>query len=105
MLTDIVSLVRYALEQDAELVPFGDSVGRRFDSWLVMQEQQGVTFTSDQRQWLGWMRDVVATDLGLSSESFEYAPFSAHGGLVRASEVFGARLGLLMDDLTKALAA
>ena len=30
MLTDIVSLVRYTLEQDDELVPFRDQVEQRF---------------------------------------------------------------------------
>ncbi len=30
MLTDIVSLVRYALDQDDELVPFRDQVEERF---------------------------------------------------------------------------
>jgi len=105
MLTDIVSLVRYALEQDDELVPFDEVVDRRFGAWMRVQEEQGVSFTSEQRQWLEWMRDVVATDLGLSRESFEYSPFAAHGGLIRASEVFGERLEPLLEELTGALAA
>jgi type I restriction enzyme, R subunit len=105
MLTDIVSLVRYALEQEDELRPFDEAVSKRFGAWLEMQEQQGASFTAEQHTWLGWMRDVVATDLRISMESFEYAPFAAHGGLVRASEVFGDRLEPLMGQLTEALAA
>jgi len=104
-LTDIVSLVRYALEQESELVPFEEGVRQRFDAWIAMQEQGRTVFTAEQRRWLEWMRDAVATDLGLSPESFEYAPFSAHGGLARAAEVFGDRLHLLMDELAGALAA
>ena len=45
MLTDIVSLVRYTLHQDDELVPFRDQVEERFAAWLASQEQKGVTFT------------------------------------------------------------
>jgi type I restriction enzyme R subunit len=105
MLTDLVSLVRYALEQDEALVPFEDTVSSRFDGWLTAQEQAGASFTGEQLRWLGWMRDVIATDLALSGESFDYAPFATHGGLVRASEVFGDRLQPLMDELTEALAA
>jgi type I restriction enzyme R subunit len=45
MLTDIVSLVRYALQQDDELVPFREQVEVRFTEWLAMQVQQGTTFT------------------------------------------------------------
>ncbi len=40
MLTDIVSLVRYTLHQDDELIPFRDQVEQRFTAWLAMQEQQ-----------------------------------------------------------------
>ena len=43
--------------------------------------------------------------LGLSNESFEYAPFAAHGGLPRAYAVFGERLAPLMEELTEVLAA
>ena len=48
MLTDIVSLVRYTLHQDDELVPFRDQVEQRFAAWLSAQEQRGVTFTVEQ---------------------------------------------------------
>ena len=41
MLTDIVSLVRYALQQDNELVPFRDQVEKRFAAGC-RQEQKGV---------------------------------------------------------------
>ena len=41
MLTDIVSLVRFALEQENELVPFRDQVEQRFQGWLLSQEQKG----------------------------------------------------------------
>jgi type I restriction enzyme R subunit len=105
MLTDIVSLVRYALGQNEELVPFGDTVNERFDAWLTMQEQRGTAFSPEHRQWLGWMRDAVATDLALTRESFEYSPFAGHGGLTKATEVFGGRLWPLIDELAEALAS
>ena len=105
MLTDIVSLVRYTLHQDDELVPFRDQVDQRFDSWLSMQKQQGVTFTAGQLTWLGWMKESIATDLGIAAESFDYTPFVEHGGIGKAVQVFGDRLTPLMDELTGALAA
>jgi type I restriction enzyme R subunit len=105
MLTDIVSLVRYTLHQDDELVPFRDQVEERFAGWLVAQEQKGVTFTVEQRQWLTWMKENIAGELGISPESFEYTPFVEHGGIGKAVQVFGDRLTPLMDQLTEALAA
>ena len=46
MLTDIVSLVRYTLHQDEELVPYGDQVEARFGAWLEGQKRQGVEFSA-----------------------------------------------------------
>ena len=105
MLTDIVSLVRYTLHQDDELVPFRDQVEQRFAAWLSAQEQRGVTFTVEQKQWLAWMEENIAGELGISPESFEYTPFVEHGGIGKAAQVFGERLTPLMNELSEVLAA
>jgi type I restriction enzyme, R subunit len=105
MLTDIVSLVRYTLHQDEELVPFRDQVEQRYAAWLDGQKQKGVEFTGDQLQWLTWMKENIASELGISAESFEYTPFNEHGGIGRAVQVFGDRLTPLMDELAEVLAA
>lgn len=104
MLTDIVALVRFTLHHDEELVPFRDQVETRFAAWLEAQKQKGVTFTADQLQWLTWMKENIASELGIRAESFEYTPFVEHGGIGKAVQVFGDRLAPLMDELTEALA-
>lgn len=105
MLTDIVSLVRYTLHQDDELVPFRNHVEDRFAAWLGAQEQKGANFTVEQLQWLTWMKENIATELGITPESFEYTPFVERGGIGRATQVFGDRLTPLMSELTEVLAA
>jgi type I restriction enzyme R subunit len=105
MLTDIVSLVRYTLDQDDELVPFRDQVDERFAAWLLAQEQHGVDFTEEQRQWLVWMKENIAAEMGITAESFEYTPFAEHGGIGKAMQIFGDRLAPITDELTEALAA
>jgi type I restriction enzyme R subunit len=105
MLTDIVSLVRYTLHQDDELVPFRDQVEERFAAWLSAQGQGGVDFTVEQLQWLTWMKDNVVGELGITPDSFDYTPFAEHGGIGKAAQVFGDRLGPLLEELTEALAA
>ena len=105
MLADLVSLVRYALNQDDELVPFRDRVEERFAAWLAGQMEKGVAFTSEQLQWLGWIKENIAAELGIVPESFEYTPFAEHGGIGRAAQVFGDRLRPLLNDLTEVLAA
>src|SRR5216683_7847716 len=52
VLTDMVSLVRFALHQDDNLVPFPDQVRLRFDHWLVQQAGLGRTFNPEQVRWL-----------------------------------------------------
>jgi type I restriction enzyme R subunit len=105
MLTDIVSLVRYSLDQDDELVPFRERVDERFAAWLLTQEQQGVSFTEEQRQWLTWMKENIATEMGITAESFEYTPFAEHGGIGKAVQIFGERLNPIRNELTEVLAA
>ena len=104
MLTDIVSLVRFALQQDKELVPFGEQIRDRFDHWLAQQRNQGRDFTPKQVRWLEMMRDHIATSLEMTVEDLDYAPFAEEGGLGRAAQVFGDDLSALLDDLNGVLA-
>ncbi|HEU0251012.1 MAG TPA: DEAD/DEAH box helicase family protein [Solirubrobacteraceae bacterium] len=105
MLTDIVSLVRYTLDQDDELVPFRDQVDERFAAWLLAQEQGGVSFTEEQLQWLTWMKENIAAEMGITAESFQLTPFAEHGGIGKAVQIFGERLTPITDELTEVLAA
>jgi type I restriction enzyme R subunit len=52
LLTDVVALVRFALHQENELVPFAEQVEARFQNWLAQQENRGRRFSNEQRQWL-----------------------------------------------------
>ncbi len=104
-LTDLVSLIRYTMEQEAELVPFEDKVAVRFDAWLVAQEAGGRRFTDEQRRWLLAIRDHVATSLRIEPDDFEEVPFSQRGGLGRVYELFGDDLTPLLDELNEVLVA
>ena len=66
ILTDLVSLVRFATHQDNELVPFPEKVNANFKAWLGEQESSGKKFTDEQRHWLEMIRDHVAANLRLS---------------------------------------
>ena len=45
LLTDIVSLVRFALHRNEALVPYRELVHLRFAQWLAQQASAGVKFT------------------------------------------------------------
>src|SRR3989442_1576704 len=105
VLTDLVSLVRFELQQDNELVPFADVVRQRFRGWLQRQEKAGHTFTLEQRQWLEAIRDHVATAMSITRDDLEYTPFQKRGGLGKAANIFGRDLDRLLVEMTEALAA
>ena len=98
--TDLVSLVRFALEQEPVLEPFAAHVERRFADWLAAKTAAGVTFTADQRAWLEKMRDYV-----IASGSVDRDHLEADNVLGPMYGTFGERLWALMDELNLALAA
>jgi type I restriction enzyme R subunit len=105
VLTDIVQLVRFALRQEDELVPFPERVNERFSGWLLQQQQARRPFTAEQMEWLERIRDHIAASLAITTDDFQYTPFSQHGGLGKAFEVFGNQLDPLLIELNEALAA
>ena len=105
LLADLVSLVRFATHEDAELAPFAEQVRTRFDHWLARQRTAGRQFTSDQVRWLEMIRDHVATSVEMSLADLDYAPFAEQGGRGRAVQVFGPELSALLNELNEVLAA
>jgi len=105
LLTDIVSLVRFATHQEDELVPFGEHVRERFEQWMAQQRGHGRAFTLEQFRWLEMMRDHVATSLEMTVEDLDYAPFAEAGGRGKAAQVFGEDLPHVLAELNEVLAA
>jgi type I restriction enzyme, R subunit len=110
LLTDIVSLVRFAMQQDNELVPYPERVQANFKAWLAQQnsasaEPVEAPFTQEQIHWLEMIRDHIAANLGIELEDFDYAPFSQEGGLGKVHQLFGEQLPRLMDELNLELVA
>lgn len=102
---DLVSLVRFALEQQPVLAPFAESVSERFNEWMMDKAKAAVVFTPEQIAWLNLIRDHIATSLSIEPEDFDYSPFSQRGGLGKAHELFGEQLPKLLDELNEVLAA
>ncbi|MGH8527685.1 MAG: type I restriction-modification enzyme R subunit C-terminal domain-containing protein, partial [Gammaproteobacteria bacterium] len=105
LLTDVVSLVRFALHQEGELVPHADRVQARFVAWLAQQSNAGRTFAGEQRRWLEMMRDHIATSLEIDLDDFDLTPFANEGGLARVTKVFGKNLAIVVRELNEVLAA
>jgi len=105
ILTDLVSLVRFAIHQDNELIPFPERVQANFNAWLASQEQSGKRFTEEQRHWLEMIRDHIAANLGIETDDFEYAPFAQEGGIGKIFQLFGVELNEIVEELNESLSA
>ncbi|MCK4352155.1 DEAD/DEAH box helicase family protein [candidate division WOR-3 bacterium] len=103
LLTNIISLVRFAIGETDMLEPFPKTVEQHFNEWLTNQEITGKGFTPEQREWLEMIKDHIATSLSIETDSFELAPFYERGGLVKANKLFGDKLTNVMEELNEVL--
>ena len=116
ILTDLVSLVRYAMHQENELVPYPERVMANFKAWMAQHDQlrrpreggdpvSSKPFTDEQRWWLEKMAEHIASNLGIEADDFGYAPFNQRGGLGKVHQLFGTELPTVLSSLNDVLAA
>jgi len=105
ILTDLVSLIRYALHQEDELEPFAEHVQKRFEAWLSKQETTGKKFTKEQLHWLEMIKEHIVGSLMIEKDDFDSVPFKPEGGLGKAYQLFGDELWSIMEVFNEVLAA
>lgn len=88
-LTDIISLIRFAIGLDSELKPFAEQVDAKFKKWIFRHNAQRSTAFSDQQmQWLRLIKEHIASSCAIERDDFDYSPFSDQGGLQKAWRLF-----------------
>ena len=105
LLTDMISLVRFALGEAEVLEPYAAEVERRFQAWLEAQQAAGRSFTLEQMEWLVMIKDHIVTSLTVDVDDLELSPFANRGGPFKAAQVFEGQLGDILRELNEALAA
>lgn len=116
ILTDLVSLVRFAMHRDNELIPFPERVNANFTTLVEAasrrlgkndkrQDAASTGFTLEQMKWLEMIRDHIAANLSIEPDDFEYAPFAQEGGLGKVHQLFGDKLCAIIEELNETLAA
>ncbi len=104
-LTDIVSLVRFAVGADETLAPFSTTVQQRYNLWLGREKNAGRVYGPEALGWLEAIREYLAANVEMSLRDVQ-EQFSARGGVLAARRVFGAdRLAPLLDEMIQALVA
>lgn len=103
LLTDIISLIRFATGQEKKLEPFSESVDEKFKQWLEKQERLGKKFTKEQLEWLSMIKNHIATSLMVEIDDFELSPFYEKGGAVKVYQLFGKDLNTILNDINEVL--
>lgn len=105
-LTEVVSLVRFALGQADALEPFASVVERRFNLWLGREKKAGRDYTAEQEGWLRVIAAFIAANAEITPADFQEVPSLADkGGLLKVRPLFAPRFDEILDDLQMALVA
>ncbi len=105
-LTEVVSLVRFALGQTDVLEPFSTVVERRFNLWLGREKKAGRSYTPEQEAWLRAIAAFIAANAEIAPRDFQDVPSLADkGGILQARKVLGTGLNDMLEDLQEALVA
>ena len=109
-LTDIISLIKFAIGLDTELKPFAEQVDAKFKKWIFRHNaQRSTAFTEKQTQWLRLIKDHIIASCTIERDDFDYSPFSDHGGLQKVWGLFSGdeknELDSLMAEMNQELIA
>jgi type I restriction enzyme, R subunit len=100
-LADIISMVKHGLKAESPLL----TAQERVDAAMA-RVTAGKSFSDEQRQWLGYVREHLIENLSIEMDHFDYAPvFQRRGGLSRAQAAFQEGLDPLIEALNYAIAA
>jgi len=106
VLTDIISLVRFATGQHDVLEPYSARVEQKFNLWIGRQKKAGRDFNEEQMNWLTAIRDYLAANVEIApADLMRDHPFADWGGVLEARKLFGSELNGMLDELTEVLAA
>ncbi len=104
VLTDLIALVRHALQPDGELAPYPAQVQARYQAWLAAQEQAGKQFSAEQRWWLDKIAGYIGLNLQITPQDFEIdGEFVNKGGRWGAMDALGAEWQQLLDEMNQDL--
>ena len=80
LLTDLVSLVRHAVQLDDELVPYPELVQRRYQRVAGRPGGRRAHVHGEQRWWLDQIAEHIGVNLTMPPDDFDYGEFFDRAG-------------------------
>ena len=90
---------------DQSLTAYNKTIDKNFQTWVFGKHAGALKFTEEQMRWLRMLKDHVVTSFHVELDDLDYTPFDCEGGRGRMYQLFGDRMGEIMEELNEALAA
>ena len=104
-LVALVSLIRRVTGLDQSLTAYDKTVDKNFQTWVFGKQAGALKFTEEQMSWLRMLKDHVVMSFHVELDDLDYTPFDREGGRGRMYQLFGDRMGEIIEELNEALAA
>ncbi|WP_417794733.1 DEAD/DEAH box helicase family protein [Terasakiella pusilla] len=105
-LTALVALVRRVCGIDSAITPFGSTVRKNFQDWIMKYHSgNSEKFNEQQMQWLQAIRDHIASSFHFERDDLDMTPFDAKGGLMGMYQQFGDKMDWVIEELNRELVA
>lgn len=105
-LTALVALIRRVCDIDERLSPYGDTVRKNFQDWIMKRHSgAGEKFSEEQMEWLRMIRDHVVTSFHIDRDDLDMSPFDSKGGMGKMYQLFGEQMDAVINELNEVLAA
>ena len=101
-LTNLISLVRYALKMDTELQDFAIGANARYNLWRGRCKKKGIAFSPEQEAFLELIKEYIIAN-GCAEVKDIQEICADLGGIYRAKAIFKENLGELVEELSLAL--
>lgn len=101
-LTNLISLVRYALKVDTELQDFAIGANARYNLWCGRCKKKGIAFSPEQEAFLELIKEYIIAN-GCAEIKDIQEICADLGGIYRAKAIFNDSLPSLVEELSLAL--
>jgi type I restriction enzyme R subunit len=94
-------MVKHAVRESEPVLSAEERVDR-----AMKKVTTGKSFTQEQQQWLGLIREHLIQTLTIETDDFNNFPiFTRRGGIKRFREIFPGQLESLVEEINMAIAA